>query len=370
MTDGRRADAPLRTALRSGSVARATVVVVGIGFLVVAGLMTAWNASSSLLLLFAGLLMASFLDVGVWLLGKLLPLARRWRAIIAALVVLAVAAAAVFYGGRTLVRQSGEIVGTLEAQIDMLQAAAADLGIPGLQMNEIEAAGEGAAVGTVVARVRTAASIALSILSGLVVIFFFGFFLAMEPQLYRDGLVSLLPIPRRARLAEVLDELGQTLRRWLLGQSVSMVVVFAVAYPMFLWIGLPYPFLLALQAGLLTFIPLIGQFIAGVPIILIGMSVGGTTGMYAIAAYVVLQVLESNVLTPLVQRRAVYVPPALILGGQVLMGTLFGFAGLVLAVPVIAVVRVAVQELYVKDTLESGSVGDPNPKAVATAGTR
>ena len=115
---------------------------------------------------------------------------------------------------------------------------------------------------------------------------------------------------------------------------------------------------------MLTFIPLIGQFIAGVPIILIGMSVGGTTGMYAIAAYVVLQVLESNVLTPLVQRRAVYVPPALILGGQVLMGTLFGFAGLVLAVPVIAVVRVAVQELYVKDTLESGSALEP------TGGTR
>ena len=366
MTDGRRADAPLRTALRSGSVARATVVVVGIGFLVVAGLMTAWNASSSLLLLFAGLLMASFLDVGVWLLGKLLPLARRWRAIIVALVVLAAGWPPRSTTGGA--RSSGSRARSWRRsrlQVEMLHGSrhrSRHSGAAGGRGRTL--GGRCSAVGTVVARVRTAASIALSILSGLVVIFFFGFFLALEPQLYRDGMVSLLPVQRRARMAEVLDELGQTLRRWLLGQSVSMVVVFAVAYPMFLWIGLPYPFLLALQAGLLTFIPLIGQFIAGVPIILIGMSVGGTTGMYAIAAYVVLQVLESNVLTPLVQRRAVYVPPALILGGQVLMGTLFGFAGLVLAVPVIAVVRVAVQELYVKDTLESGSALEP------TGGTR
>ncbi len=319
------AEGPLQHALRSGTVARATVVVVGIGFLVVAGLMTAWNASASLLLLFAGLLMASFMDVGVWLLGKVVPLARRWRAILVALVVFGAAAAAIWYGGRTLVQQSGEIASTLEDQIDALQSQVAKIGIPGLQVDDLERDETADDVSTMIDRVRTMASVTLSVASSLVVIFFFGLFLTIEPTLYRDGAVSLLPVSRRARVAEVMDDLGATLRRWLLGQSVSMIVVFAVAYPMFLWIGLPYAFLLALQAGLLTFIPLIGQFIAGIPIILIGLSVGGSTGTYAIGAYVVLQVLESNVLTPIVQRRAVYVPPALILGGQVLMGTLFGF---------------------------------------------
>jgi predicted PurR-regulated permease PerM len=136
-------------------------------------------------------------------------------------------------------------------------------------------------------------------------------------------------------------------------------VIFVLSLIMLMLIGMPLALFLALQAGLLAFIPIIGPVIAGIVIVLVGLSSSMTMGLYGLGAYLVIQLVESNLLMPVVQERAVRLPPAFTLGFQLLFGYLFGFLGLALAVPIAAVGKVFVQELYVKDRL-GGSWDEPD----------
>jgi predicted PurR-regulated permease PerM len=109
---------------------------------------------------------------------------------------------------------------------------------------------------------------------------------------------------------------------------------------------------LGLTAGLLNFVPVIGPILAGIPIVLVAMAQDWWIVFYALGVYCFIQFLEGNVLTPLIQRRAVRLPPALIIAAIVIMGLLFGFPGVILATPFAAVVMVAVKRLYVEDVLQ------------------
>jgi hypothetical protein len=103
-------------------------------------------------------------------------------------------------------------------------------------------------------------------------VLFLGTFFAWEPEVYKAALLSILPADRRQRVDQVLDQAAHAMREWMLGQSVSMAVIFLFSLAALLLVQMPYPILLAVQAGLLGFIPTIGPFIAGVVIILAGLS--------------------------------------------------------------------------------------------------
>merc|ERR1711969_36119 len=122
-------------------------------------------------------------------------------------------------------------------------------------------------------------------------------------------------------------------------------------------VSMPNAFLLALQAGLLAFIPTLGPFIAGIPIVLVGLSESVSMALWGLGVYVLVQAVESNVSQPIAQRYTSALPPALTLGSQAVFGVLLGTLGIALAVPLIAVIMVFVRELYVKDTL-GGAYGE------------
>jgi predicted PurR-regulated permease PerM len=177
-----------------------------------------------------------------------------------------------------------------------------------------------------------------------------GAFLAGEPELYRRGLVKLVPGERaRERLGDTLDTTGRALRRWLLGQLLSMTIV-GVLTGLGLWlIGVPAPLALALLTFLAEFVPLIGPVVAAVPALLLGLAQGWGTAVLLL--YLAVQQVESNMITPLVQRKVVELPPALTLFGVVALGVVLGPLGLILGAPLLVVAVVATKKLWVRETL-------------------
>ncbi len=201
-------------------------------------------------------------------------------------------------------------------------------------------------------------SATFGVLADVYVIFFIGMFMMAQPTPYRKGVVSLVPLPHRGRAQEVLDKLGSTLQRWVAGKLFSMLVV-AVLSSLGLWIlGVPLALALGLIAGLLSFVPNFGPLVALIPAVLVGLMQGTDTALYVALLYIGIQAVESNLITPMVQKQMVYLPPAVILISQVLLGILVGGLGLILATPIIAITMVMINMLYVEDVLGDKSTGE------------
>lgn len=180
---------------------------------------------------------------------------------------------------------------------------------------------------------------------------FAALFLALRPQLYKSGILQLVPQAKTQRAEEVIDMTVLTLRHWLLGQLVVMAIV-GVLTTLGLWmLGVPLALLLGFIAGILEFVSLLGPITAAVPGILVALAVGPMTAVYAALLYLAIQQLESYAITPLVQQQAVHLPPVLTVTAVVLMHSLFGIVGAFVAVPLVVVLRVLVKMLYVQDVL-------------------
>ncbi|MEK6476053.1 AI-2E family transporter [Catalinimonas sp. 4WD22] len=189
------------------------------------------------------------------------------------------------------------------------------------------------------------------VLGDIYIILFMGFLITAGPKPYQQGLLHLIPKARRKRAKEVLDTLGVTLRSWLAGKLLSMLIV-AVFTWLGLWlIGVPLALILGIIAGILAFVPNFGPLIA----LLLGVLVAAPLGLHKMLltalVYIVAQIVESNFLTPMIQRHQISLPMAMVLVAQLVLGVFTGVLGLVLATPIFALVMVAVKMLYVEDVL-------------------
>ncbi|KYF82462.1 hypothetical protein BE11_48745 [Sorangium cellulosum] len=194
-------------------------------------------------------------------------------------------------------------------------------------------------------------STTLGALTGVIVVLFVGLFLAAEPAAYRRGLLRLVPIARRARAATVLDDMGHILRRWMLGKLCSMAAVGVLTWIGLSLLGIRLALALALLAATLTFVPYLGPALALLPAALLGLLQGTAMAGYVVALYLGIQLVESYLLTPLIQRSTVALPPGLILAMQALLGALTGGLGVVLATPILAALVVLVKRVYVEGVL-------------------
>ena len=211
-------------------------------------------------------------------------------------------------------------------------------------------------------RITGALSAGLGVLTNLFVIVIIGIFIAAQPRLYRKGLLRLMPLPWRPRAEQVLCSIGETLRHWLLGQLFCMSMV-ALLTGIGLWVlGVPLRLVLALIAGLLDFIPTVGPFLAAIPGILLALLQTPEKALLVAVVYTGVQMIENYLLQPFAQRRAVNLPPALMLFAQLLLGVSLGLFGLVLATPLTVTAMVLVKMLYVEDAL-----GDKDQRSAQTA---
>ncbi len=202
----------------------------------------------------------------------------------------------------------------------------------------------------------TAGAMAMSLTSGLLELFLVlvgGIYMAAQPQLYRKGALKLVPRSVRLTTAEALDASGRALQMWLGGQLVAMLLVGALTGIALWMLGVPAAFALALIAFLLDFVPIIGPIVAAVPGILLGFTVSPKIGLATLVVYIVIQQIESNIIQPLIQQRAVELPPALLLFALFAFGALYGLPGLLLAAPLTVFVYVLVKRLYVRELLDT-----------------
>jgi predicted PurR-regulated permease PerM len=189
-------------------------------------------------------------------------------------------------------------------------------------------------------------SSAAGLIAGALIVVFGGFYLVAEAGRLHRGALELLPQRHRQSASEATQAVATTLRRWLLGSAINMVAVGVATGIGLFALGVPGALVLGIIAGLLEFIPVFGPVLASVPAIAVAWLVSPGTALGVALLYVVVQQVESNLLTPLVMKGAVNIPPAFSLLFQVFMGVLFGFIGLLVAVPILAVVIVLVNTLY------------------------
>ncbi|MEX2535257.1 MAG: AI-2E family transporter [Trueperaceae bacterium] len=176
-------------------------------------------------------------------------------------------------------------------------------------------------------------------------------FLAANPTMYRRGLVRLFPASQQQRAAEVVDELGRTLKAWMVGQLALMLITGVLTGIGLVIVGVPLALALAFFVGLMEFIPFIGPILGFIPIVMMAATQGGSALLWVLILYLGVQQLEGNLLTPLIQQQAVALPPALTIAGVFLGGSLFGLLGAILGTPLVAVIFVLVKMLYLHDSL-------------------
>lgn len=186
------------------------------------------------------------------------------------------------------------------------------------------------------------------VLGDLFVILLISVFFTISPRLYVNGLIALIPPDGKSQARSLMDKIGNTLGNWLKGQIIAMFIIIILTFIGLTIIGIPMALALALIAGFLNFVPNFGPLIAMIPAVLVGLLQSPATAMIVAGLYLLIQALESNLITPYIQNKLIQLPPALILIGQLLMGTLMGAMGIILATPIVALIMVVVQELYVK----------------------
>jgi predicted PurR-regulated permease PerM len=182
----------------------------------------------------------------------------------------------------------------------------------------------------------------ISAVGNIFIVLFLGLAFAAQPSVYHGGLLFLAPARYRARATLIIDHIGETLERWLMAQIIVMLAVGVVTWIGLALIGIPGSFILGIQAGLLAFIPTVGAIIAGVVVVLASLASGWIPALSAFILFLGVHAMESYVLTPLLQRQALDIPPATLFAFQILLGVVFGIWGLALALPLVAIAKVMI----------------------------
>lgn len=311
-----------------------------------------WYAQTAILLTFAGVLLAIVLyGASRWLSGVTgLP-----RLLMLAVVALAALGGLVLAGwtaGPTLGMQVALLAQSIAAGATTLTAELASFVDRTAFLEKIDLV---QVLGNFMSQwgiATGATSVAMSVFglfsAGLIVLFF-GVYLAADPHTYVSLVVRLAPEDRRQELLELLYETGDLLRRWLIGQSITMAVIGGFTYLGLLILGVPIAFVLALFAGLACFLPYLGPIIGAIPIILVAGGESFNLALWALGLYCCVQFLESYLLTPLIQARAVSMPPAVVILNQLVFGAVFGLLGLALATPLAAAATVPLRHVFSQD---------------------
>jgi predicted PurR-regulated permease PerM len=335
---------------------RRWAAVVAVGLLIIAAALLLWYALPYLLVLFAGLLVASFLDALSLFVTRWTRLRRGWALAVVILLLLAVCVGVGFWMGPRIASQASELATQLPLAWAKFRGWLEGQAWYEWMQRRLPSPSVAIARGGLGTRVGGYASDALVFFIDLGILLFFGLFVAARPKVYADGIVLLVTPRAGPRVREVLIDAAATLRWWLLGRIVAMTII-GVLDGIGLWLlGVPLPVSLGVIAGLLTFLPNVGPVLSTIPAVLLALTrpEHPWLPLWVVALKAGVQMIESYAVTPLVQRRALHLPPAMTLGVQFLLGALAGLPGLALAVPLTAVTIVIVRCLYVEDVL-----GDP-----------
>ncbi len=350
------------------------ISVGGIGAIAFAALLLfTWYYAATLFLIFAGMLLGVALNAMTKLLGRVVNLHHSLRLTIVCLVLAGLLSGVVFLGGATIAQQATVLSNTIKSQLVNVKAFLEKNGIDTsyLDFGNAAASTSGAATpetpatppthnlpsaGAIASSGGAIVSQTLKLLLGTVsavgnffIVLFLGLAFAAQPGVYRTGLLFMAPTRHRARATLIVDRIGDTLERWLIAQIITMFAVFVVTWIGLEIIGIQSSFILGIQAGLLAFIPTVGAILGGLIVVLASLASGWVAAASAFALFLGVHALESYILTPMLQRQALDIPPATLFAFQILLGVVFGIWGLALALPLMAIVKVMIDHFKADD---------------------
>ncbi len=318
--------------------------------------------SQSLLVIFGAMVFATLVDGGSRLLGRVLPIGRPWRI---GLVLLAAVAFLVWlsmFAGSQISQQAAEFPSILREQASSIFSWMREQGFE-ISMDTVQSMASQATSGF--GTVTRALGGLLGGFTTLLLIVIIGIYVAAEPRLYERGVAWMMPRERRDTFYTTASRMGSTMRRLMFGRLVGMVFEGVFTYIMLLGYGLvtgdaiPMAALLAILTGLLAFVPNIGAIISGVLMVLVGFSGGAQMGIYTIIVYLAVQNIDGYIVIPMIARKTVDLAPALVLAMQLIMGILFGILGLFLADPLLAMIKVILEErARAKDAEDTSEIDD------------
>lgn len=340
--------------------AHRTLIWMGIAaaFVVITALL--WYARDVFFIAFAGVLFAIFLSSLADWIARHSPLSHSWGLVVTVLGLVILLGLIGWLVQSRLLSELQQFSGRsdeLRSQIlDPIQSSAWGQWVMGFFPEDQEGWTELVSL----SRVNRVLNTTFGAIVAVVVVLFVGLYGAAQPHWYREGLLRLVVPSRRDRARSVLDALTYNLQWWIGGQLISMTCVGVLVGLTMWWLGVPLPLTLGLIAFFLEFIPNIGPVMAAVPGLLLAWAGGGSQlALWTLLAYVVIQSLEGYVITPMVYKQAIWLPPALFLITVVLFGTIAGFLGVLLAAPLTLTLMVLVKTLYVEDTLGDRSIDVP-----------
>jgi predicted PurR-regulated permease PerM len=340
-----------------------------------------WYYSATLFLIFAGVLLGVALNAMTAMFGQVVRLPHGLRLAIVCLVLAALLSGAVFLGGSTIAQQATALSGTIKSQLVNVRAFLDQHGIdtsyfdlgstsasppsstPSTPGGETPHGLPGAGAlassgGAIVSQTLKLLLGTVSAVGNFFIVLFLGLAFAAQPSVYRKGLLYIAPARHRGRATVIVDRIGDTLERWLIAQIITMLAVFLVTWIGLMIIGIQSSFILGIQAGLLAFIPTVGALLAGVIVVLASLASGWVAAASAFVLFLGVHAMESYILTPIIQRQALDIPPATLFAFQILLGVVFGIWGLALALPLMAIVKVIID--YFK-------ADEASPEATAAA---
>ena len=349
------------------------ISVGGIGVVGFAALLLfTWHFAATLFLIFAGMLLGVALNAMTNMLGRVVSLAHSLRLTIVCLVLAGLLSGVVFLGGATIAQQATALSGTIKSQLVSVKAFLEKNGIdtsyfelgnsgastdssttatPAAPTHNLPSAGAIASSGgAIVSQTLKLLLGTVSAVGNFFIVLFLGLTFAAQPSVYRTGLLFMAPVRHRARATVIVDRIGETLERWLIAQIITMFAIFLVTWIGLTIIGIQSSFILGIQAGLLGFIPTVGALIGGLIVVLASLASGWVAAASAFVLFLGVHALESYILTPIIQRHALDIPPATLFAFQILLGVVFGIWGLALALPLMAIVKVTIDYFKADET--------------------
>ena len=331
-------------------------------------LLFTWYFAATLFLIFAGVLLGVALNAVTNMLGHVVRLPHSLRLTIVCLVLAGLLSGVVYLGGATIAQQATALSDTIKSQLvsakgflerNGIDTSYFDLGNPAASptvsktpatsgpapTHNLPSAGAIASSGgAIVSQTLKLLLGTVSAVGNFFIVLFLGLTFSAQPGVYRKGLLFLAPARHGARATVIVDRIGETLERWLIAQIVTMFAVFVVTWIGLAIIGIQSSFILGIQAGLLAFIPTVGALLAGLIVVIASLASGWVAAASAFVLFLGVHVLESYILTPIIQRQALDIPPATLFAFQILLGVVFGIWGLALALPLMAIVKVVIDD--------------------------
>ncbi|GMM94111.1 AI-2E family transporter [Qipengyuania sp. MTN3-11] len=316
--------------------------------LAVGGIILAAYIAKPLLVIFGAMVFAAMIDGGARLLGRVLPIGRSWRVAIVILLSVLFFVWLGYFAGSTISQEAAQFPAIIQSQLSELVAWASDQGFS-VSQEQLQSY-----VGTFASGIGTVTRALGGILGGLTtaaLILIVGIYVALEPQLYERGVAWLLPHARRDGFYHVVKQMAATLRRLMAGRLLGMAIEGVFTYVMLAYGGqlfgvgvVPMAALLAILTGLLAFVPNLGAIISGALMVMVGFSGGVEMGIYTIVVYLFVQNFDGYVVIPMIAKKTVDLAPALVLAAQFVLGILFGIIGILLADPLLAMIKVALEQ--------------------------